>query len=133
MNTPFGMPSFDPSKMDPKMMMQLAELIRQLPPDKISKMQALTHNMMAGFDVRKEMEEFENTLPPGFKEKLVALMGSSASVQSAPDIDITPVAVQETIQSAPPQNIREARVTLLRAVADGRLQPEEAEKLLFPE
>jgi hypothetical protein len=133
MNTPFGMPSFDPSKMDPKMMMQLAELIRQLPPDKISKMQALTHNMMAGFDVRKEMEEFENTLPPGFREKLVALMGSGGSAPPTPDIDVTPSPSEAIAETTPPQNLREARVTLLRAVADGRLQPEEAEKLLFPE
>ena len=64
MNQPFGMPPFDPSKMDPKVLMQLSELMRQLPPAQIQKMQTLMHNMMAGFDVKKDMEEFEKTLPP---------------------------------------------------------------------
>jgi hypothetical protein len=113
---------FDPTKMDPKVMMQMAELVRQLPPDKISKMQMLMHNMMAGFDVKKDMEEFERSLPQEFREKLVSVMGSSG---------LGPMGTSST----PPaeMGIRDARVTLLRAVAEGRLTPEDAEKLLFPE
>jgi GTP-sensing pleiotropic transcriptional regulator CodY len=84
------MNGFDPSKMDPKVMMQMAELVRQLPPDKISRMQTLMHNMMAGFDVKKDMEEFEQSLPQGFREKLVSIMGSSglgAMGPSAPPVE----------------------------------------------
>jgi hypothetical protein len=124
------MNGFDPSKMDPKVMMQMAELVRQLPPDKISKMQTLMHNMMAGFDVKKEMEEFERGLPQGFREKLVSIMGSSGLGPMGPSITET------SANSAPAtaeMGIRDARVTLLRAVAEGRMTPEDAEKLLFPE
>jgi hypothetical protein len=112
---------FDPTKMDPKVMMQMAELVRQLPPEKISRMQTLMHNMMAGFDVKKDMEEFERGLPQEFREKLVSVMGSSVTETPSP--------------SVPPaeMGIRDARVTLLRAVAEGRMTPEDAEKLLFPE
>ena len=63
--------------MDPKLMMELSKLIQQLPSEQLSKMQTLMHNAQAGFDVRKEMEEFERGLPPGFREKVVALFGSS--------------------------------------------------------
>src|ERR1700756_2436014 len=85
------MPNFDPSKMDPKVMMELSQLIQQLPPEKLGKMQTLMHNMMAGFDVRKEMEEFERGLAPDFREKLMALIGgqvgsvfASSSASSTP-------------------------------------------------
>jgi hypothetical protein len=120
------MNGFDPSKMDPKVMMQMAELVRQLPPDKISKMQTLMHNMMAGFDVKNEMEEFEKNLPSGFREKLVSIMGTTGmgAVHSP---------IVEPVAPSKEMGIRDARVTLLRAVAEGRMSPEDAEKLLFPE
>jgi hypothetical protein len=35
--------------------------------------------------------------------------------------------------SEPPKSMKDARVTILRAVADGQMDPEEAERLLFPE
>ena len=61
--------NFDPSKMDPKHLMEMSRLIQQLPPDQLNRMQTLMHNMMAGYDVRAEMEIFEKSLPPGFREK----------------------------------------------------------------
>ena len=146
--------NFDPSKMDPKMLMQMSELVRQLPPDKLNKMQSLMHNMMAGFDVQKELEEFEKTLPPGFREKLLAIVGQNPSAfmgAAGPGMGmggaagdaagssgaaIQPPSVSMTGQAenaAPPANLREARLTILRAVADGRISPDEAEKLLFAE
>jgi hypothetical protein len=134
------MNGFDPSKMDPKVMMQMADLVRQLPPDKISKMQTLMHNMMAGFDVQKDMEEFEKTLPPGFRETLVSIMGSSnmGNMGGMPGMTTPHVEASKGAASAPSapsatMGIRDARLTLLRAVAESRMSPEEAERLLFPE
>jgi hypothetical protein len=144
--------NFDPSKMDPKLLMQMSELVRQLPPDKLNKMQSLMHNMMAGFDVQKDLEEFERGLPPGFREKLLAIIGQNpsafmggmgpgmgADAGSAPggatiqppSVSMTGATQAESV--APPANLREARLTILRAVADGRMSPDEAEKLLFSE
>jgi len=116
---------FDPSKMDPKILMELSQLVRQLPPDQLQRMQSLMHNMMAGFDVRKDMEEFEKTLPPGFREKLMAVMGQQGAMAAA-----TQVAPSEELPSEE-MNVREARLTVLRAVAAGQVSPDEAERLLF--
>lgn len=67
MNQPYGFPPFDPSKMDPKVLMELSNLMRQLPPAQIAKMQTVMHNMMAGFDVKGDMEELERSFPPDSK------------------------------------------------------------------
>lgn len=129
--------------MDPKVLMQLSQLIQQLPPEQLSRMQTLMHNAMAGFDVKKEMEEFEKGLPPGFREKLLSLMMGQTSTQGpteAPTVaSIQPISSTTTHSESassdelsPEQmGIHEARITVLRAVADGTMSPEEAEKLLF--
>jgi hypothetical protein len=70
-------PQFDPSKMDPKVLMELSQLIQGLPPESLNKMQTLMHNAMAGFDVRAEMAEFERNLPAGFREKLTQLIAAN--------------------------------------------------------
>lgn len=121
---------FDPSKMDPKVLMEVSELIRQLPPEQISKMQTLTHNMMAGFDVRKEMEEFERSLPPGFREKLVGLMAGSQGGFAQPSAR-SEAASTTVATDTLPGSVRDARLTVLRAVAEGSMTPEDAEKILF--
>lgn len=119
----FGMPgfdpkSFDPSKMDPRAVHEVTQLLQQLPPDRMMKLQTLMHNMMAGIDVRKELEDFERTLPPGFREKMMSAYSGMASAQaSSPVTDGT-------------LTERDARLTILRAVAEGNMTPEEAEKLL---
>jgi len=122
--TPFGFPPIDPSKMDPKVLMQLSQLIQSLPPEQLNRMQTLMHNMMAGHDVRKEMEEFEKSLPPGFREKLMSIMASAPIETSS-----TPVPSSQEQNSE--MDLKEARLTILRAVAAGQISPEEAEKLIF--
>jgi hypothetical protein len=122
--------------MDPKLLMELSQLVQQLPPHQLQKMQTLMHNMMAGYDVKKEMEEFEKSLPPGFREKLASLMvGQSAGGfpfqnQEAPSAPSEP-ALQSTSAAHSEMNIHDARLTILKAVAEGQMSPEEAEKLLF--
>lgn len=107
--------------MDPKTLAELSVLVQQLPHDQIMRMQSLMHNMMAGFDVRKEMEEFERALPPSFREKLVAIVGARTFPPVAP-----------TSTPGEEMDVREARLTLLRAVAEGKMSPEDAEAMLFP-
>jgi len=111
---PFTM---DPSKMDPKVLMELSQMIQQLPPDKLTRMQSIMHNMMAGFDVKAELEEFEKSLPPGFRERLMSVMAPQAPAFELPPAEM---------------DMRQARLTLLQGVAQGRITPEQAEKLLFP-
>ena len=125
------MPPFDPSKMDPKLLMELSQLVQGLPPEKLGKMQTLMHNRMAGYDVRAEMEEFEKNLPSGFREKLMSLTGQMGP-EKAPDTNtVTPSLDLPTADIT--MNIHEARLTILQGVADGKMTPEQAEKLLFPE
>ncbi len=135
---PFDPSSFDPSKMDPKLLMELSQLVQRLPAEQLNKMQTLMHNMMAGQDVRKEMEEFERALPPDFRIRMATLfannadklgpMTQSASAAKPPIIDVTPSGSTSTDQE---MDLHQARITILQAVADGRMSPEEAERLLF--
>jgi hypothetical protein len=115
--------------MDPKALMELSQLIQQLPPEQLSRMQTLMHNMMAGYDVSREMEEFERNLPAGFREKLMALAASQrGSFVPAPPASAGPADVSTEGAAL---DLREARLTILRGVASGKVSPEEAEKLLF--
>jgi hypothetical protein len=118
--------------------MKLAELVQSLPHDQLMRMQQLSHNMMAGLDVRKDAEEFERTLPPGFKEKLMAIMieaqGAAATSQfQQSSMGIRAEPVSPAAPAELPGDVREARLTVLRAVADGRMSPEDADRLLFEE
>jgi hypothetical protein len=140
-------PQFDPGKMDPQVLMQLSQLIQQLPPEQLNRMQTLMHNAMAGFDVRAQMEEFERNLPAGFREKLMALvaanpaafapmagMGAGTGMSTGtPGAASTPAPApaHEIPASQENMDLREARLTILRGVASGQVSPEEAEKLLF--
>jgi hypothetical protein len=121
---------FDPSKMDPQALARMSQLIQGLGPEKLNRLQSLMHNMMAGFDVKKDLESFEQSLPPGFREELMQLMVRPASQASAP-VNVPSevvVATPETLSES--MDEREARLTILRAVASGRMSPEEAEPLL---
>ena len=143
--SPFGIPGFDPSKMDPKVLMELSQLIQKLPAEQLGRMQTLMHNTMAGYDMKKEMEEFEKSLPPDFREKIIKILGPTVTSSASPYseiqglnthndnvIDISPNPIESaSAESSVEMNLHEARLTILKAVASGSIQPEEAEKLLF--
>ncbi|MGK5085244.1 hypothetical protein WDW37_18300 [Bdellovibrionota bacterium FG-1] len=118
-------PQFDPSKMDPKVLMELSRLIQTLPSDMVTRMQSIMHNSMAGFDVRKETEEFDKALPPGFREKLMALMAGQTAAFTGFAPQVSPEITKVEL------DLRQARLTVLRGVAEGKISPEEAEPLLF--
>lgn len=115
-----GMPAgFDPSKLDPKLISEISELMSTLPPAMMMKMQTLMHNSMAGHDVRKDMEEFERGLPPGFREKMAKIMYQANGV------------VDTLEKNKPLESVSDARLTILHAVKNGTLTPEAAMKALF--
>jgi hypothetical protein len=118
------LPPFDPSKMDPKTLMEMSKLIRELPPEHLNRLQSIMHNMSAGYDVKNDLEALEKELPPGFREKVKSGMLKTQTGTTAPT-DESPVDL--------PGSVRDARLTVLRAVSEGRMQPDEAEKILFPD
>ena len=107
---------FDPSKLSPAAISEISALMSSLTPEQIMKMQTLMHNQMGGFDVTKEMMEFEQTLPPSFREKMAKIMSMANGIE-VPALD--------------PTNESEARLVILRSVANGLMSPEEALKVLF--
>ena len=126
---------FDPSKLDPRLVQELSELMRSLPHDKLMQMQSIMHNSMAGFDISKEVQAFETSLSPDFRAKLAKMM-MDAGPLPADAFGASPgssVAPKIQSPSPPPVNdIDGARLTLLYAVRDGALSPKDALKALFP-
>ncbi|MBU6375999.1 MAG: hypothetical protein KGQ59_08395 [Bdellovibrionales bacterium] len=109
----------DPSKLKPETLMKMSQLIQELPQSLVSRMQAIMHNSMAGFDVRKEVESFEQELPAGFKERMAKLLYEAHGV-------VTNESPSKSIDSP-----KEARMTILQAIASGELSPEKAYEVLF--
>jgi hypothetical protein len=134
--------------MDPATLLRLSTLMQQLGPDKLMRMQTLMHNLAAGHDVRAELAEFERQLPAGFREELLKIMatdpasfaamgagmggGMGGLFGGAPPEQrpITPPGAASNDPIELPKDDREARLVILRAVADGRMSPEDAEPLL---
>ncbi len=124
-----GMPAgFDPSKLDPKLISEITELMATLPQSMMMKMQTLMHNSMAGHDVRKDMEEFERGLPPGFREKMAKIMYQANGVV---DALASPDPNHMHDKTTPLESLAGARLTILHAVRNGTLTPEAALKALF--
>ena len=120
-------PGFDPSKLDPKVVQELTDLMRTLPPEKLMRMQTMMHNSMAGFDISVDVQSFERDLPPDFRAKLAKILLTAGPLPTASTSD-------PATDSAPPpvpSSIDEARLTILRAVRDGSLSPEDALQALF--
>ena len=134
----FNLAQFDPSKLDPKTVMELTALMRELPPTQIFKMQGLMQGMMANPSdpaVVKEMQDFENSLPPGFKEKLVTIVRSTGGAHPSPFETSGPPSTAAPIGTSvfnEPTDTASARLTVLQAVSMGSLSPQEAYDALFP-
>ena len=115
---------FDPSKLTPQAIREISELMSSLTPAQMMKMQTLMHNQMGGFDVTKDMMEFEQSLPPSFREKMARIMymanGITVPPQQSANIPVTE-----------PKTEDDARLIILRSVASGLMSPEEALKVLF--
>ena len=129
-------PGFDPSKLDPKVVQELTDLMRTLPPEKLMQMQSIMHNSMAGFDIANEVQAFESSLPPDFRARLAKIMLASGPLPTdafvAPRSEPALEPKEFELARAPPTDENDARFTLLRAVRDGALSPEDALQALFP-
>ncbi len=126
-------------------MMQLSTLIQELPPDRLMRLQTLMHNMMAGHDVKNELTEFEQTLPAGFRQKMMALvMGagpdlsggnfSGFSHSSAATFQSSQAAQASLANPEPegePTTMRDARLMILGAISRGELGIIEGYDALF--
>jgi hypothetical protein len=117
-------PGFDPSKLDPKVVEELTALMRTLPPEKVMQMQSIMHNSMAGFDITKDVQAFESSLPPDFRARLAKIMLAAGPLPTGEKVI--------EVEAPAVTNVREARLTLLNAVRDGSLAPEDALQALFP-
>jgi hypothetical protein len=127
---------FDPSQLDPKIIAELSDLMRSLPPEQLMKLQTLMHNTMAGHSSQAELLALESTFPPGFREKMLGIMMRSGLNPASLASGISPAAqatpVSNASQNEPlPANEREARLTILRAVASGTIEVEDAYSVLF--
>ena len=60
--SPFG--GFDPSQIDPALLMQVSQALQRLPKGQMQKLQSIMQKAMAGKDVAREAQEFEKSLPP---------------------------------------------------------------------
>jgi hypothetical protein len=126
---------FDPSKLSPQAIQEITDLMRTLTPAQMMKLQGIMHNQMAGFNVTKELMEFEQSMPPDFRAKMARIMYMANGIEvpaspSTSNATITPTASVEPIVE--PKNENEARLVILQSVAAGMMTPEEALKVLFP-
>jgi hypothetical protein len=127
-----GMGGLDPSKLTPEVVAEMTEAMKMLSPAQMMKIQSLIHNQMAGFDVAKEMAEFEQGLPAGFREKMARILYIANGV-AVPQKEQTQQNGNAVGPQAPeaPKNVDEARLVILRSVSQGLMSPEEALKVLF--
>ena len=114
---------FDPSTLDPKTIAELTQLMRSLPPEHLMRLQTIMHNTMAGHNTQAEIQSLESSLPSGFREQLMQILMRAQSPGTR--------VAQPATESALPGNEREARMTVLRAVAEGTVEPEDAYEVLF--
>ena len=128
-----GMGGLDPSKLSPQAIAEISDLMRTLSPEQIMKMQSLMHNAMGGFNVTKDMAEFESTLPPSFREKMARIMYMANGIEVPAQASVATQANSTPVQTLEnPTDMNEARLVILRSVAAGLMPPEEAFKVLFP-
>jgi hypothetical protein len=123
-----GMNGIDPSKLSPQVISEITELMKTLSPDQIMKMQTLMHNTMAGLNVATEMEAFEKTLPPTFRERMARIQYIANGIEVPPRPDL--IVASQSVE--PPKNENDARLVILHSVAGGLMSPDDALKVLFP-
>lgn len=138
---PGAMPGgFDPSQLDPAMLMQMSQMLQRLPKSQMQKLQHVMTRAMAGKDVTREAQELERSLPPEFLEMMkgfagpaMAAMGGGAgmpdmgAIPGAMPVESEPVSVE-----AAPVNMsaEEARAIVEKAVREGTVTAEQAAGLL---
>lgn len=138
---PGAMPGgFDPSQLDPAMLMQMSQMLQRLPKSQMQKLQNVMTRAMAGKDVTREAQDLERSLPPEFLEMMkgfagpaMAAMGGGAGM---PDLSAIPGAMPVesepvSVETAPVNmSAEEARAIVEKAVREGTVTAEQAAGLL---
>jgi len=137
---PFGSGGFDPSQMDPQMMMQFSQALQRLPRGQMQRLQSLMQKAMAGKDISREAQEFERTLPPQFQEMMKSMIPSQGMPEVAHDVPIDALSVEAEVASTSGENANneplapldeeQARAIVAQAAAQGKISKEQATELL---
>jgi hypothetical protein len=129
-----GPGGFDPSQMDPAMLMQVSQMLQRLPKGQMQKLQSIMQRAMTGKDVTREAQELERLLPPDFLE---AMKGFSMPGMPGMPTEETQAAAAlpvdiETTAFAPATSMSadEARAIVEQAVRDGKVTSEQAADLI---
>jgi hypothetical protein len=138
-----GPGGFDPSKMDPAMMLQFTQALQRLPKGQLQRLQGIMQKAMSGKDVTRESEEFERTLPPDIQQLMISFatqmqaMGGMPGMGGAPGgmpgMGGAPFAAPSLPAPEAPaggMSADQAREIVAAAAAEGKISKEEAEKLL---
>ena len=126
-----GAPAFDPSQMDPQMMMQMSQMLGRLPKGQLQKLQNLMQRAMSGKDVTREAKEFEQSLPVEFQSMLASFQMPGMPGAGTPDSS-----APEVLPALPGQSAaggmteEEARKIVEAAAQEGKISTDQAQDLL---
>jgi len=120
--------AFDPSQMDPAMLMQMSQMLQRLPKGQMQKLQTLMQKAMTGKDISREAQDFERLLPPDFVEAMkgFAVPGMSEP-GTAPAIGIS---AETTAAETSSLSADEARAIVEQAVKEGKVSADQVADLL---
>lgn len=126
-----GAPAFDPSQMDPQMMMQMSQMLGRLPKGQLQKLQNLMQRAMSGKDVTREAKEFEQSLPVEFQSMLSnfqmpGMPGAGAPDSAAPQV----LPALPSSSAASGMTEEEARKIVEAAAQEGKISTDQAQDLL---
>ncbi|MGK5083928.1 SEC-C domain-containing protein [Bdellovibrionota bacterium FG-1] len=113
----------DPSKLDPDMMRQFSQLLQRLPKGQLQRLQGIMQRAMSGQDVTREASEFEKTLPVELQSLMISFAGQMGQMGAAG-------AEVEVPSETSGMSEEQAREIVAAAAAEGRIEKDEAEKLL---
>jgi len=126
-----GLGGFDPAQMDPKVLGQFTQALQRLPAGQMQRLQSLMQKAMAGKDVTREAEEFERSLPSDFKS-LIQSMAPAMSPVSGTSVEASDINqnLPQQDMNNPEMNIEDAKSIVRKALKEGKITREEADKLL---
>lgn len=137
---PGGMP-FDPSQLDPAMMMQFTQALQRLPKGQLQRLQSIMQKAMSGKDVSREAAELERSLPPDFQNLMTSFSGMATGMGGMPGMggagadfsgntagDL--IDVESTAGVPADMTPEKAREIIEAAAKEGKLSASEAESLL---
>jgi hypothetical protein len=128
-----GPGGFDPSQMDPAMLMQMSQMLQRLPKGQMQKLQSIMQKAMSGKDVSREAQDFERLLPPDFVEAMKGF--AMPGMPGMPSLDPSAATTHEEAEivhgQAPVQlSADEARAIVEKAVKEGKVSADQVADLI---